>query len=249
MVGRVMFKSLSKFFGGSAGEPAVFHPTDTCPNCGSKLMRATRRDELCESQTRSEARGKDGDSCHSSLPNDGDAWSCPNPDCPPQVRARIEHWCSPAAMDIPGGDAAMVEKLVAHGLVRDVAELYRLKVKELAALPGMNKDSAQKFFDALTASLKRDAWRVLFGLAIPSVGVNEAQTLGKSFRALDDLFAAGRERVQKTSGVSEVVARSLADWYDDSVNRKIVTRLAKAGVNFKSSLYELESRNPAGESR
>ena len=67
----------------------------------------------------------------------------------------------------------MVEKLVTRGLVRDVAELYRLKVKELAALPGMDKDSAQKFFDAITASMKRDAWRVLFGLGIQLVGAAE----------------------------------------------------------------------------
>ena len=85
-------------------------------------------------------------------------------------------------MDIAGGDAAMVEKLVARGLVRDVAELYRLKAKELATLPGMDKDSAQKVFDAITASMKRDAWRVLFGLGIPLVGAAEAQELGKVFR-------------------------------------------------------------------
>lgn len=141
-------------------------------------------------------------------------------------------------MDIPGGDAAMVEKLVTSGLVRDAAELYRLKVKELAALPGMDKESAQKFFDSITASMKRDAWRVLFGLAIPHVGAGEAKTLCKNFRSLDDLFAAGRERIQKETCVSETVAHSLAHWYGDSVNRKIVTRLGKTGVNFKSATFE-----------
>ena len=54
-------------------------------------------------------------------------------------------------MDIAGGDENLVALLVGRGLVRDVAELYRLRVKELAALPGMDKDSAQKFFDAEAA--------------------------------------------------------------------------------------------------
>src|SRR5690606_14249268 len=126
---------------------AVFHPTHTCAECGSKLFR-----EL-----------------------DGDEWRCPNLDCPPQVRARLEHCCSPAAMDIAGADAALVVKLVGTGLARDPAELYRLKVAEIAQLEGMNLQSAQSLFDAITVSQKREGWRLLFGLSIPHVGAKEAQ--------------------------------------------------------------------------
>lgn len=204
-----MFKSLGKLFGASAGASAMLHPTATCPECGSKLMRTV----------------------------ESEPWSCPNPDCPPQVRQRLEHWCSAQAMDIVGGDSAMVKRLVESGLVRDVAELYKLKANELAALPGMSKDSGQKFFDAITASMKRDAWQALFGLAIPRVGAEEAKALGRNFRSVEDVFAAGRERIQKEAGVSEPVARGVAHWYSDPVNRKLVNRLGKAGVNFKSAIF------------
>ena len=184
----------------------IFHPTAKCPDCGTRLMRSE------------------------------ETWRCPNLDCPAQIRARIEHWCSPGAMDIPGGDAAFVEVLVGNGLVRDVAELYRLKVREIAALPGMNKNSAQKFFDAITTSRKRDAWRVLFGLKIPQVGADEAKSLCRHFTLVDNVFAASAERLMEADGVSEVVAGSIVDWHGDSVNRKLVERLYKAGVNFKSGL-------------
>jgi DNA ligase (NAD+) len=161
-------------------------------------------------------------------------WRCPNLDCPAQIRARIEHWCSPAAMDIPGGDAAFVAILVSKGLVRDVAELYRLRIAEIAALPSMNGDSAKQFFDAITASQKREAWRLLFGLSIPLVGEAESKSLCKHFGSVDNVFAASADRLMKADGISEAAARSVVHWHSDNVNRKLVKRLFKAGLNFKS---------------
>lgn len=137
-------------------------------------------------------------------------------------------------MDIAGGGEKLVALLVRQGLVRDVAELYRLRVKELAALPGRDKDSAQEFFDAITASMKREAWRVLFGLGIPNVGAPEAQRFCQHFATLDALFATGRERLLKLEGITETMAHSLTHWHGDPVNRKLLRRLEQAGVNFKS---------------
>lgn len=205
-----MIKSLGQIFGKLMTTPVVLHASETCPECGSQLTQTAGGNEV------------------------NPAWRCPNPDCPAQVRRGLVHWCAPAAMDIAGGDENLVALLVRQGLVRDVAELYRLRVKELAALPGMDKDSAQKFFDAITASMKREAWRVLFGLGIPNIGAAEAQLFCQNFATLDALFATGRERLMKLPGVTEVMARSLTHWHGDPVNRKLIRRLEKAGVNFKS---------------
>ena len=205
-----MITSIGKLFalafGRQTADGQTFHPSQACAECGTPLMRTTEKTE----------------------------WHCPNLDCPAQIRARIEHWCSPAALDIAGGEAVFVAMLVGQGLVRDVVELYRLRVAELAALPGMDQNSAQKFFDAITASQKREAWRVLFGLAIPQLGEAEAKSLCRHFAAVDNVFAASVERLRQAEGVSEVTARSIVQWHGDGVNRKLVTRLFKAGVNFKS---------------
>ena len=198
---------LAKCFAWMIPSRVELHASEICPECGSQLAREA------------------GDT--------NSVWHCPNPDCPPQVLKRVALWTSPEAMDIQGCDAALVAQLVNRGLVRDAAEFYRLKLTEIASLDGMGKKSAQKLFDAITGSMKREAWRVLFGLAIPNIGAVEAQTLCKHFASLDGLFAIGRERLLQLDGITEVMARSLTHWYGDPVNRKLVRRLEKAGVNFK----------------
>jgi NAD-dependent DNA ligase len=90
---------------------------------------------------------------------------------------------------------------------------------------------------------------VLFGLSIPNIGAAEAQQFCQHFTTLDALFATGRERLMKLAGVTEVMARSLTHWSGDPVNRKLIRRLEKAGVNFKSEFRQSrEANSPAGKS-
>jgi len=200
-----MIRSLGKVFARLSGSRVELHESKTCPDCGSQLAR--------DAEVASD-------------------WHCPNPDCPPQILKRVALWASPEAMDIPGCDVGVITQLVNKGLVRDGAEFYRLRLGEIAALEGVTQDRAQQIFDSITASMKREGWRLLVGLGIPKIGAAEAQTLCKHFTSLDALFAMGRERLTKLDGVTEVMARSSTHWYGDSVNRKLVRRLEKIGVNF-----------------
>jgi len=198
-----MFKALSNILGKLMTTHVELHASEICPECGSQLARET------------------GDT--------NGVWLCPNPDCPPQVLKRVALWASPEAMDIRGCDAAMVAQLVQRGLVRDAAEFYRLRFTEIASLDGMDEARTRALWDAISASKQREAWRMLFGLGIPNIGAAEAQMLGRHFTSLEELFAAGRERLATLEGVTEVMARSLTHWYGDPVNRKLMQRLAKAG--------------------
>jgi DNA ligase (NAD+) len=218
-----------------AGGEKNFHFPKTCPECGSKISRSIRRGELYESQTKS----KDGDSRSSSLPDeDNVVWRCVNPDCPAQVRGRLEHWCSRGVMDIEGGGEALVALLAKSELARDVADLYRLKLEPVAALERMGEKSAKNFIDALAASKSRDLWRLLFGLGILHVGAGVAKSLGKHFATLDDIFAATAEQLTETEDIGEVIAQSIVQWHSDARNKKLIERLRVAGLNFKSSLYQ-----------
>ncbi|HWC58190.1 MAG TPA: NAD-dependent DNA ligase LigA, partial [Verrucomicrobiae bacterium] len=197
------------------GKEVPFKYPKVCPECGSKLMK--------------EVTGGS---------QEGAAWYCPNSDCPAQVRGHLEHWCARGAMDIEGGGEVLVLQLVNSGLVRDVAELYSLKLAEVANLERMGNKSAQNFLDGVEASKSRDAWRVLYGLGILHVGTGASKSLCKHFPTLDDIFAASAEQLMEAEDIGEVIAKSLTNWYTDSHNRNLVERLRKAGLNFKSELYQ-----------
>lgn len=224
-----MLKLLSRYFAKLVATHVELHASETCPECGSQLAR----DADGWGERPREALGAGQDSSPGVSPHQPVVWHCPNPDCPPQVLKRLALWASPEAMDITGCNAALVAQLVQRGLVRDAAEFYRLRYAEIASLEGMDEAKTRALWDAIAASKQREAWRVLFGLGIPHIGAAEAQTLCKHFTSLNELFATGRERLAKLDSVTETVVRSLTHWYGDPVNRKLVRRLAKAGVNFK----------------
>ncbi|MGI8965513.1 MAG: helix-hairpin-helix domain-containing protein, partial [Limisphaerales bacterium] len=148
-----------------------------------------------------------------------------------------EHWCARGAMDIEGGGEVLVSQLVKNGLGRDVADLYKLKLDEVANLERMAEKSAQNFLNGIEASKQRDLWRLLFGLGIFHVGAGVAKSLGRNFASLDELMAQNLERLIETEEVGAVIARSLFDWFGEERNRDLIERLRKAGLNFKSALY------------
>jgi DNA ligase (NAD+) len=201
------------------GKEVPFRFPHICPECNSKVSRSAAADQ--EEQ--------------------GSVWRCSNPDCPAQVRGRIEHWCARGAMDIEGGGEVLVRQLVAASLVRDVADLYSLKLEEVMNLERMGEKSARNLLEGVEASKKRDLWRVLYGLGILHVGAGVAKAVARGFPALDDIFAAGVDRLTDCEDVGEVIARSIVQWHSESRNRDLVERLIKAGVNDKSALYQPEA--------
>jgi len=195
------------------GGEKVFHFPKECPECGSKVSKGAAAE------------------------GEAAVWRCTNPDCPAQIRGRIEHWCSRGAMDIEGGGEVLVAQLIKNALVKDVADLYRLKLDDLANLERMGEKSARNFLDGIEASKSRDMWRVLYGLGILHVGAGVAKTLGRGFPDLDAVFAASVDQLTETEDIGEVIAESIVQWYGDPRNRQLIERLRKAGINFKSPLH------------
>jgi len=218
--GEVIPEVLEVVLSKRTGKERPFRFPQTCPECGSKVSRAAGLAE--------------GD--------EGVAWRCVNPDCPAQVRGRIEHWCARGAMDIEGGGEVLVRQLVGAGLVQDVADLYSLSLEPVANLERMGEKSARNFLDGIEQSKKRDMWRVLFGLGILHVGTGVAKALGRYFASLDDVFAAGLNQLLECEDIGEVIAQSIMQWHGDPRNRKLLERLRKADVNFHSELYQPRAR-------
>jgi DNA ligase (NAD+) len=202
------------------GREVPFDFPRKCPECGSKTSRAAGQAE--------------GD--------EGVAWRCINPDCPAQVRGRLEHWCARGAMDIEGGGEVLVRQLVQHGLVRDVADLYSLTLADVANLERMGEKSAQNFLTGIEQSKRRELWRLLHGLGILHVGAGVAKALARGFPGLDELFSASVDQLTHCEDVGDVIARSVVQWYAETRNRKLIDRLRDAGLNFKSDLFNPQAK-------
>jgi DNA ligase (NAD+) len=221
------------------GGEKKFNFPKTCPECGSKVSKSDGWGERPREPKVKTEDGSPGVSPHQiDDEEEGSVWRCVNPDCPAQIRGRIEHFCSRGAMDIEGGGEVLAAQLVKNNLVRDVADLYSLKLDDVANLERMAEKSAKNFLDALAASKSRDLWRLIFGLGILHVGAGGAKSLARHFPALDDIFAANAEQLAEAEDIGEVIAQSLVNWHGDARNQKLIERLRAAGLNFRSELFQ-----------
>ncbi|GAB6877509.1 NAD-dependent DNA ligase LigA [Thermaerobacter litoralis] len=184
------------------GAERPFTMPERCPACGSPVVRVEG-----EAATR-----------------------CPNAACPAQQLERIRHFASRDAMDIEGLGPALIEQLVERGLVRDVADLYRLEAEPVAQLERMGPKSAANLIAAIDASRARPLRRLLYGLGIRFVGERVAGVLARHFGTIDRLMEAGPDELTAVPEIGPRIAESVAAFFRDAHNRDLIRRLAEAGV-------------------
>ena len=158
---------------------------------------------------------------------------CPNAECPAQLRRRLVHFASRAAVDIRGLGPAGVEALVSAGLVRSVSDLYQLSQDKLPSR-WRGKDG-ERLLEAIEQSKRAELWRFIYGLGIPEVGAVTAKVLADRFRTMGALMAATPEHFfadGKTilEGVSWSTAHSVLAFVGEEKNRRVVAALVDAGV-------------------
>jgi len=161
---------------------------------------------------------------------------CVAADCPAQLRARLLHFASRRAMRIEGLGEALAEQLVQKKMVRDVGDLYALRLEDVAALERRAEKSAANLMAQIEASKTRDLHHLLYGLGIRHVGERTAAILARNFRSLERLSAASIEEIDAIHEIGLTVAESVRDWFDDEGNRALCERLRAAGV--RTSLEE-----------
>jgi DNA ligase (NAD+) len=155
---------------------------------------------------------------------------CTNPDCPAKVKGRLLYFSMRKAMDIEGLGDVLVDQLADGGLVKNVADLYLLKLEQVSALERMAEKSGQNLIDQIAASKTRGLQRLLFGLDIRHVGERYAKILANRFRSLDALSEAAVEELDDVPEIGLTVAQSVRSWFDDPHNQEICRRLKEYGV-------------------
>lgn len=159
------------------------------------------------------------------------AWRVVDENNPVQIRRRIQHFASRTAMDIEGLGVAVVDQLVSRELIKDIADLYTLKVEDLIDLEKFAQKSSENLINALEASKQAELWRLLHGLGIPHVGATAAKDLARHFKSLHALMDASEEDLVAIDGVGSIMAASIRAYFDQETHRDLVDRLIAHGLN------------------
>lgn len=157
-------------------------------------------------------------------------YRCVNANCPAKLRETILHFASRGIMNIDGMGEALVNQLTERGLVKNVADIYKLTKLDLLSLERMGDKSAQNILDEIENSKKLPLERVIYGLGIRMVGERTAQFLAEHFGSMEALENAGVEELQNVNEVGPRIAESIVEFFGIAANRKLVERLREAGL-------------------
>ena len=187
-----------------------FQMPEHCPVCGGNVVRT------------------EGEADH----------RCVNANCPAKLQGTILHFASRHVMDIDGLGEALVNQLTERGLVKNVADLYRLTKDHLLKLERMGEKSADNVLKEIADSKKLPLERVIYGLGIRFVGERTAQFLAEHFGSLDAIMNASAEQLEEVNEVGPRIAESIVEFFADEHNKRLVTDLKKAGLTFTGQKKE-----------
>ena len=192
----------------------AYHLPESCPVCGAKV----EKDE------------------------DGAFLRCTGAECPAQLSRNIAHFVSRDAMDVEGLGASIVEALIEKGLIKSPADIYYLKLEDIATLWKSGTKAAKKLLDAIEASKQQDLSRLIFALGIRQVGAKTGKVLASTFGSLDNLMNATLDELTQVNDVGEVTAANIYGWFHQEQSMHMVERLRSAGVNFESKRVLADNR-------
>jgi DNA ligase (NAD+) len=187
-----------------------FHMPDKCPVCGGHVVRA------------------EGEADH----------RCVNQKCPAKLRETILHFASRGVMNIDGMGDALVTQLTDRGVVKDIADIYKLTKTQLLSLERMGDKSADNVLREIENSKKLPLERVIYGLGIRFVGERTAQFLSEHFGDISALEKAAEEELQQVEEVGPRIAKSIVEFFAEPRNRELVEELRAAGLTLKGKKKE-----------
>ena len=198
-----------------------FAMPEVCPSCGEPVTK---------------------DAAIEGTMGTGVAVRCTNRSCPAQLSRSIEHFASKDAMDIEGLGPAIVETLISHGLISDVADLYSLKTEDVAKIDRMGEKSALNLVRAIENSKSAGLERLIYALGIRNIGKIAARDLAARFGSLDAVIAAHVNELVQIPDFGEITAKCVCDFFSHPQNISLCAKLAAAGVVTEATRRSLSEK-------
>lgn len=190
----------------SARGTKPFRPPAKCPECGGAIVKVKEEDV---------------------------AYRCINPSCPKQVERALIHFASRGAMDIEGFGPVVVRQLLEKKLVKDLADIYALKIEHFLQLDLFKDKKARNLLEAIEHSKSQPLSRFLFGLGIANIGEKGAYLLARRFETIDRLMRVKKEEVLAIHEFGEVMADSVVKFFKQASARKLIKKFKKAGLGLE----------------
>ncbi|MBR4483303.1 MAG: NAD-dependent DNA ligase LigA, partial [Paludibacteraceae bacterium] len=187
---------------------------DVCPECGTPLKRV------------------EGEAAH----------YCPNEDgCPPQIKGKIEHFVSRKAMNIDGLGPEIIDLLYSNKLIGSIADLYTLKIQDIAFLSGLGEKSGKKILQGIRNSADVPFERVLFALGIRYVGETVAKKLAQTLGSIDKIAEATVEELTAIDEIGESIANSVYKYFREPKHTELIEKLKSYGLKMEVDLSKKEN--------
>jgi DNA ligase (NAD+) len=174
-----------------------------CPDCNTKLVKSKVTEAI---------------------------WRCPNNNCPSRAWKLIQHFASKAALNIEGLGEKNVIALIKSGLIKDSADIYKVKNDDLLKLERFADISAEKLVNAIQQKKNPPLERFIYGLGIRQVGVQTAIDLATRFKNLNKLSNATIDELNDIEGIGGVVAEAIVEWFEEPRNKKLLEKFEKFNV-------------------
>ena len=199
--------------GKRTGSEIIFKIPEHCPVCGSNVVRL------------------EGEAAH----------RCIDMACPAQIKEHIHHFVSRGAMDIDGLGEKLVAQLVDTGTIADPADIYFLTLDVLLKMERLGEKSSSNLISAIERSKHPPLEKFILALGIPHVGEHVARLLVRHFLHLDVILTAPELELASIDGIGPVIARSIAKFFQEPTNLKILEKLKQAGVEPQRTERNLEA--------
>ena len=188
------------------GEEKAFIMPKVCPVCGAPTIR-----------------------------EDGEAVTrCTGIECSAKALRNIVHFASKEGMEIDGLGYSIIEQLLDKKLINNIADIYSLKLEDVASLKKNGKKFAQNLMDAIEKSKSNDLFKLITGLGIRHIGAKSAKNLARKFRTMDNLMNASIEELSVQNDVGEITAKSIYEFFREEQSIDLINKLKLAGVNMES---------------